>query len=197
MALDKIKAEVKKVLNEPVAAGDFAPDPRRHKACLPGKLVYSAKMDDQKLICYYRCCWACLPPPDAFARTFLDVYTNAVTVNTPFVCCCCCATDNSRVVFFDQTAFTQPAHKAEFCKPFPYCCAHGFGMCGEVLAFNGPTVGCPSAFFGHAYGVCLYCLFPANFFCGLAEGQADESAKVINEQVEKYRSSGGQYERMA
>jgi hypothetical protein len=185
------------ISNEPVAATDFAPDPRRHKACLPGKLVYSAKVNDDAIKCYYRACCQCLPPPDAFARTFIDVYTNAVAVNTPLVCCCCCATDNSRILYFDQSPYARPTQRGGCCSPFPWCCAHGFGLCGESLAFSGNVVGCPAFCFGHAFGAFLYCLFPANFLCGLAEGEAEKTAEIINKEVEKYRAAGGKYERMA
>ena len=112
------------------------------------------------------------------------------------VCCCCLAADNTRILYFDQAPFAKEAHKADFCKPIPYCCPHCFGMCGDVLALNGNTVGCPAIGFGHVFACVLYCFFPVNLFCGLQEGEAAKAADAINSELAKYRASNGKYDRM-
>ena len=193
--LSDIKKAVGEAVHEPVSS-DFAPDPRRHKACLPGKHVHSAKIDDEKVKCFYRGLCQCLPPPDAFTRTYVDVYTNAVALNTPFVCCCCCAADNTRIVYFDQSPFAKPPVKANICMPIPCPCPHCFNLCGDVVAFQGPTVGCPAPCFGHAFGACCYCFFPTNCVCGLKEGEADKLVAVVTAELEKYKTRGGSYDRM-
>jgi len=195
--LGDIKKKIEDKLNEPDCDGSFAPDPRRHKACYPGKLVYSAKVDDEKIVCFYRWLCQCLPPAAATTRTFVDIYTNAVVINAPSVACCCCAQDNSRILFFDQSPYAKPAQKTGCCDPLPYCCAQGVaGQCGEVVALPGPTVGCPSIGFGHLFGMVFCCLLPVNFICGLKEGEAQKTADAINKEVAKYRESGGKYEFM-
>lgn len=178
-------------------APTYIKDGRRLNVCSPGQLLYSARMDSDKILCLYRWMWCqCCAPADALGRTFVDVYNNSVVAGTPNVFCCCCVAERTVVAYYDSRIFSNPTTTASCCTPFPFPCLHWFGCCGDVLAFRGATCGYADCFFGHAMVGLPFpwgCCCPANLVYGLTEGEGTIVAHIINTQVSKYRSSGGNF----
>jgi len=159
-------------------------DPGRNRMVQPGTLLYSAKMDRSSLKCYYclQCYWC---SEGLLARTVLDVYTQGILVNVPSGKMCCCSRDNGQFVFYDDPMFGRLPTKAGCCEPFPFWCPHGCGCCGEALALK--SSGCTSPrWVGHwwcAIALCIpFCTVgccAADIFAGLADGEADLVASVL------------------
>jgi hypothetical protein len=165
-------------------------DPRRMQSLYPGQLLYSTKFDNDKLSCFYL--WLCqLCNRDlAASRTLMDIYSNAVILNTPSICCCCCVRDNSAVLFFDKKAFAQPPMVGGICAPFPYCCTAGcFGCCGEGVVLRGPMIGCPQME-GHMFAACAGCICPINSVIGMPQGEAAATASILNGALARFRNAG-------
>lgn len=172
----------------------IAEDSRRFPVCRNGQLVYSSPIDNGKVMCLQRCCRCALFASDVVAqRTFVDIYTNAVVVNSAWSFCCCMFCDNVRTLYFDRPPFTDPVTPAACCNPFPHPCLHCFGLCGEGLVFKGGIHGCPELGFGHLFGWVGMCFFPFNIVYGLPPGEAHKTCAIINKQVAEFRTSGGQF----
>lgn len=163
-------------------------DANRAPACQPGQLVYCAKTDQEKLACFYKACCYC-STEDVVKRTFVDVYTNAVYMNTPVGCCCCCWTDRGQIHFFDNNRVFGEPIVGGCCSPFPYFCPHCFGCCGDTLVFKRGC-GCPNGL-GHCQGAMCGCICPIDIIFGLQEGEAANLQQQINGAVQRFRASGG------
>ena len=172
--------------------GSLIRDDRRHPVCRHGQIVYSARIDNKKILMCQRvalCAWCA--SKDVAERTFLDVFSNAVVVNAAFSYCCCMYCDNVRTVYFDRPPFRDAVTPASCCNPFPHPCLHCCGICGDALVFRGGIHGCPELGVGHCCGYVGMCFFPFNIFYGLASGEAEKTAIIINRQVTQFRTSGG------
>jgi len=170
----------------PLMSG-FQVDADRHPTCQPGKIVYSAQMDYDKLMWLYRCQCNCAVDKEAVvARNFVDVYDNMVMSNAPGACCCgLIACDKIGGFYFDRD-MPEPI-AGGCCSPFPWCCPHHCNFCGETLAFKR-CCGCPS-FVGHwAYlGPC--CLCPTDVIAGLKENEAAKLAAKIKDAQAAFRAN--------
>jgi hypothetical protein len=165
-------------------------DPRRMQSLYPGQLLYSAKFDNEKLNCYYLCQCQLCNRDLAASRTLMDVYSNAVILNTPSICCCCCVRDNSAVLFYDKKSFANPPMQGGICAPFPYCCTAGCcGFCGEGVVLRGPTIGCPTLE-GHIFGAIACCICPINGVLGMPLGEASAVAAILNGALARFRNAG-------
>lgn len=163
-------------------------DPLRAPTCQPGRLVYCSKIDHEKLACFYKCCCFC-STEQVVKRTFVDVYTNGVLMNTPAGCCCCCWADRATMWYYDNPrVFGQPI-VGGCCDPFPYFCPHCFGCCGDTLIFKRGC-GCPN-YLGHCQGVVCGCCCPIDIIFGLREGEALMLKRCIDETAMQFRMTMG------
>ncbi len=138
-------------------------DERRANYVQPGALVYSAKMDQEKLKCL-ACCplggqvpnssqltriCCCVPPAitamcacdDYASRTFLDVFDNRVEVGVADPCFCC-NTSHVQSADYRSVWFQGLPVQGKCCQPAPCPCVHCFGCCGEVLVLRSQSCHC-------------------------------------------------------
>jgi len=188
-----------------VQEGGRGVDPGRTKACLPGYLVHSAQMNEDKLICYMRACCFCCSAEDVARRTFVDVYSNGVLVNVPKACCCCIWSDDAKFIYFDQFRLGEPIDVG-CCSPCPYPCPHACGCCGETLGFK-KCCGCPTGV-GHwsctgglllAPFLCVFalCICPLDVIAGFEDGQAAILVDQIKRARARFEAAGNQNPPMA
>lgn len=161
---------------------------RRHPMTRPGHLLYTAKVEQEKLECFYKwCCCMCVSGAEMATRSYVDIYTNGVQTNAPCGTLCCIWCDNSSMVYWDDTRFTSWG-AAGCCKPCScWFCPHCFNICGEVFyLYKGCVCGCcPSAApVGHCnfcgmWGCCCGCCL-TSLLCGLKEGEGAVIEQVMN-----------------
>lgn len=174
-----------------VAGGDlnavpgYEPDRERDPRLQPGKLIYSAKFDRDRLKCFYKCQCICLNNDVLVKRTFLDVYEEGVLFNAPCaVCCGLCWSDRANFAFWGTKFLKGEPKKAGVCSPFPYCCPHCFNCCGETVAFPlGTFKICIPEVDGHwccMIPLCCIILFPAVMITGLRDGEGDSLQTRLN-----------------
>eukprot|EP01060_Flectonema_neradi_P035390 TRINITY_DN64_c0_g4_i1.p1 TRINITY_DN64_c0_g4~~TRINITY_DN64_c0_g4_i1.p1 ORF type:complete len:231 (+),score=41.58 TRINITY_DN64_c0_g4_i1:85-693(+) len=166
---------------------------RRATLCKPGALVYSAKMDQDALEKLYCCMFLCPVKQELASRSFIDVHTNGLHSNIPLGCCFCCWLDNGRFVLWDDKRMGDNFGRAGCCKPFPWCCPHACGCCGEGMYMN-KTFGCCLKGLPTFMGHCSMVLFI--YFCGLCMtdvflGLSDGEATRLAEQIERARRGEG------
>ena len=166
----------------------FVENPTRDPSCGAGELVYSAKMDYVALKCYYCSMCALFNMEYGARRTFIDVYTNRIEGNAPFPFWCgLCMADRTFMAYYDEWLFENKPVKAGCCSPIGRCDTSCKGRYGEAIVFH-QWVGCPR-FIGQYYGACgPFCAFDT--FVGLREGEADNLAEIIFDQVTKFRNNG-------
>lgn len=168
-------------------------DMSRAPALQPGYLVYSAKLDQEKLKCYWCSRCECCASDELSRRTVLDVYSNGLMTNVPVPCCCFCSFDNARFMYFDKFPLGTPM-KVGCCTPCPFWCPHCFECCGETIGFY-KSCGCPTFAFHWAYlcaGYGLCCCCALDVFVGLAPGQADIVTAQIAAAKAQFHAAGNQ-----
>jgi len=175
------------------------PDIGRHPTLIPGRLVYSARMDRDKLACFYRTCLYCATEA-VTKRSILDVYSNGIMMNLPIGCCCCCWQDRGSFFWFDNNVVFGEPEVAEcfanprfilaglFGCPF-YWCPHCCGICGESILFTR-SCGCPNGI-GHVNGLGPCCCCPIDVVYGLAQGEAQQLKGIIMNTLINFRMNGG------
>ena len=165
---------------------------RREPMCKPGQLVYCAKMDQDSLEKIYCCMFLCPVQKVLANRTFVDVYTNGLLTNVPGGCCLCFWLDRTNFLLWDDKRIGTLG-KAGFCKPFPWCCPHACGCCGDALYFNKPFGCCLNGlptFTGHCACVAFLCCCSCcitDIILGLKDGEANK----LTEQIDKARRGEG------
>ena len=181
--LEQLAPQVAVAIVDPEAA-------RRTPMTAPGHLVYSAKMDQEKLECFYGwCCMMCCAKQTMGRRTVVDIYTNGMQTNVPIGVCCCCWTDNTRYMYWDdyKVKVGLSIGAAGCCRPYPFCCPHACGCCGDVLYFFrccpcGMAASCPLGL-GHTSlcggWYCCFALCVTDLICGLKPAEAPIVEEVI------------------
>lgn len=166
----------------------FHADVRRHPSLNPGSLLYSAQIDDESIHCFYCSHFQCLANRElAAARTFLDVYSNAVVMNTPRkICFGFFQCDNTSISFYDQAMFRFNPVKGGCCTPSPYLCTHCCNCCGETLVFRGGNCGFPR-FNGHCSPAIFFCFCPLDIFIGLRKGESEKVIGVVHSALQTFR----------
>jgi hypothetical protein len=151
----------------------------------PGYLVYTAKMDESGLACFWRSRCAFCGAEELSKRTFIDVYSNGVLISTPQACMCCVC-DNARFTYFDKWSLGE-ATKVGCCQPCPWWCPHCFDLCGETMGFK-KSCGCPSNILHYAYSCCCCCT--VDVLVGLDRGQGDVLSGQINAAKARFHAAG-------
>lgn len=174
-------------------------DARRNGKYLPGQLVHTVVMDQSALECLFTCAtFPCCCYSETLARaTYMDIYTNGVEIGKPRLCCCLTSYDTSIAAFHhfdDFVVFHEQAVKGEWCSPFPFCCVNRCDMFGEAVVMRGKC-GSGAAIFGMGnqcntptWCPLLACCFPISVMYGLAPGQANHAAELINTHMSQFKS---------
>jgi len=177
----------------------YIPDSQRNPAHHPGKLVYSAQFDHERLVCLYRAMTFpfCCGLEDMARNTHYDVYTNGVVLSRPsfFVHsadCCCGRQAWGLKTFFNHTVFDSPTTPMRVCKGscFALC-----GYCGKFgdqinhhsFGMNECRISGMSHFTLHG------CCETYEVVFGLKEGESARLSIIINEQARLFRENPTAY----
>lgn len=177
----------------------YIPDSQRNPAHHPGKLVYSAQFDRERLMCLYRAMTFpfCCGLEEMAQNTHYDVYTNGVVVTRPSFYphsadCCCGRQAWGLKTFYEHTVFDEPTSAMRVCKGscFSIC-----GYCGKFGdQINHHSFGLNECrLSGMAHSTLFGCCETIEVVFGLKQGEGARLSAVINEQARLFRENNQSY----
>lgn len=174
----------------------YIPDAQRNPKHHPGKFIYSAQFDHEKLICLYTAMTFpyCCGLEEMARETSYDIYSNAVTLTRPtFIYgtpdCCLGRPAWGLTRYYDHPVFDAAVTTG------PYChggcilgCLGYFGKFGEQINHHSRCLNtCELSNLGHfsIHG----CPEAIESVYGLQDHEGARVASIINDQVRVFRAN--------